>query len=621
MLKLLPRNLVSFITAILVCSILIWGKCNNNFKDKVSLAITWDIYGYYLYLPSVFIYHDPDLENKVWLDKIQSQYPSSSYIYQYSLTKVNRRVNTYPMGLAIFYTPAFLIGHTIARIAGFPADGFSPPYQWALVISSMLFFCLAIFLLRRLLLHLFPDLLTSVLIVLVCLGTNYFFEAGLDSTMPHNYMFVLNCLLILFTMRWHETFHIRYAIFLAFTLGLATISRPTELIWILVPIFWGVSDKTSFHGKLTMLRTHFLQVIAFGVVLILTGLPQLLYWKWCSGYWFSYNHTEHFAFTEPFTWDFLFSYKKGWLVYTPLMIFSLLGFYSLYRNRRDLFYPFLIFITINIYVLSSWECWWYASSFGQRPMVESYPLLAIPLGFLIATAWKKGWLVRGSCLLLLSATLILNLFQTWQVTDGLLDLQRMTSSYYWKIFGKTSVSNEDRDKYLELDRGDWHGAFTGKEADFSKKVIFFRGYEDPCSDTDMHYVTDTIHYEGRKALKIQSPNIFASGIRRPYNDLTGHRHVWIRMTAAVYPVTGLDFKNIGFVASIESKGRAIDYVTYDMEQAKAKAGQWNLVCFDYMTPSLFYRSDKVDLYFMNLGKDPVFIDNLKFELWEPKDEP
>ncbi|HXC06098.1 MAG TPA: hypothetical protein VNZ86_15180 [Bacteroidia bacterium] len=621
MLKLIPRNPFSFFTAFFLCLLLVWGKCNHDFKFKTTHSITWDVYGYYLYLPSTLIYQDPGLEKTEWLDRTQHLYSPSPYIYQYSSGQGNRKVNTYPMGLAICYAPGFLVAHAIAKTGGFPADGFSAPYQWALVISSMLFFCLGVLLLRRLLLTLFSDSLTAVLIALVCLGSNYFFEAGLDSTMPHNYMFVLNCLLLLFTSRWHETFRIRYALFLGIILGVATISRPTELIWLLVPLCWGVYDKQTLVAKLHLLRTHYIHILVFALALILTGSPQLIYWKWCTGHWFSFNHNERFAFTEPYTWDFLFSYKKGWLLYTPLMVFALLGFYSLYRNRRELFYPFLLFIIVNVYVLSSWECWWYASSFSQRPMVESYPLLAIPLGFLIAAVWKRGGLIRGLTMFLLFATLVLNLFQTWQAAVSILDMQRMTKAYYWKIFGKTQVKEEDRNTLLEVDRSNWQGTFNGKENDFSKKIIFYRGYEDTYTDTDMHFVTDTLFFDGKHGLKLDSVNAFAPGIGKPFNELTNRSYAWIRMSAAVYPVVNPEISNSAFVACIESNGRVTDFITYDLKQAGAKTGQWNIITFDYLTPHLFHRYDKITLYYLNLGKKPVFIDAMKFELWEPKQEP
>jgi hypothetical protein len=617
----LRSNLYSLLTALLLSVVLICCKWNYQNKTNPIKAISWDVYGYYLYLPSAIIYHDPGLENMEWVQRTIHEYKPSPAIYQFSPGKKNRQVNTYPMGLAVAYAPGFMVAHAIAKLSSYPADGFSPPYQWSLVFTSIVFFCLGIFLLRTLLLHFFPDILSACLLILIVWGTNFFFHAGLEGTMPHNFMFVFNCLLLLFTIRWYETFRLRYAILLAFFLGLATIARPTELIWLLVPLCWGVYDAASFRNRLTLLRTHYKQVIVFGITLILTGMPQLAYWKWASGNWFVFNHGERFAFLDPYTYDFLFSYKKGWLVYTPIMIFALLGFYHLYKYKKDLFYPFFIFTVVNIYVLSSWDCWWYATSFGQRPLVESYPLLAIPLGYFIIRIWKTGWLFRIPVLLFLLALAVLNLFQTWQMAVGVMDGERMTKAYYWKIFGKKMASAEDRKNLLEIDRNAFHGVFEGNEDDFYKKVVFFRDYEHNYPDTDPHYMTDTIHFEGKRCLKLDTLNSFAQGMTERYCDLTNKSYVWIRMTVDVFPFVDGAESHSGFVASVESDGRVMDYIGYGVEESKAKPGQWNTITYDYLTPFIHHKEDKVGLYYWNSGKKPVFIDNMKFEVWEPKREP
>jgi len=37
-------------------------------------VLSWDVLGYYLYLPAKFIYHDPYLLNQDWLNQIVAQY-------------------------------------------------------------------------------------------------------------------------------------------------------------------------------------------------------------------------------------------------------------------------------------------------------------------------------------------------------------------------------------------------------------------------------------------------------------------------------------------------------------------------------------------------------------------
>ena len=441
----MKKRIRSLIIALLL-SLVVGISTQQYRQQQASLnVISWDVFGYYLYLPAAFIYHDPGITDHHWLDAIAKEYNPSPTFYQLVPGKDDKQLNVYTMGLATCYAPGFFLAHAYAHWAGYEADGFSLPYQWALLITSFLFSCLGIFLLRTILLHFFTDRMCSILLVLVVLGTNFLFHAGFEGAMPHNFLFSMNCLIILFTLRWHETKKSKFLLLTTLMLGWATLCRPTEAIWALLPLLWGVSDKKSFLEKRDWLLAHKLHVFLAGVIFFLMLFPQFLYWKWAAGYWREFNnHSEKFSFLSPYTASFLFSFKKGWLVYTPLMVFALMGFYPLFREKRELFYCFLLFFCIHVYVVSSWGCWWYASSFSQRPMVEILPLLAIPLGFFLRFADRLKLWLRLMLFPVICFLLVLNLFQTWQVVNNILDTERMTSAYYWRIFGKTEVSDDDR---------------------------------------------------------------------------------------------------------------------------------------------------------------------------------
>jgi hypothetical protein len=73
--------------------------------------------------------------------------------------------------------------------------------------------------------------------------------------------------------------------------------------------------------------------------MILLGSLQLIYWKLTTGRWlyYSYEEGEKVRLFAPYLIPVLFSFKKGWLVYTPLMIFSILGLYSLYKKTKEIY--------------------------------------------------------------------------------------------------------------------------------------------------------------------------------------------------------------------------------------------------------------------------------------------
>jgi hypothetical protein len=105
-----------------------------------------------------------------------------------------------------------------------------------------------------------------------------------------------------------------------------------------------------------------------------------MYWKYITGELFFNSYVgEQFYFNNSHVLKGLFGFRKGWLIYTPIMLFSILGIYFLRNQLKHFFASISITLFIYIFVIFSWWCWWYGGSFGQRAMIDIYPLLAIPL--------------------------------------------------------------------------------------------------------------------------------------------------------------------------------------------------------------------------------------------------
>lgn len=279
-----------------------------------SYALSWDNYGYYLHLPAFVIHHDIGIENRSWLDSLNNKYQKDRPFYQTWPGQKNRLVNVYPVGFAVFNFPFFLIGHASAKIFGYEADGLSPPYQWAMILSALFYGILGFWFLRNLLIRYFDDRLTAVLLLMIGLGTNLYYYATYECMLPHIFLFAADTLLILLTIKWHERPNWKIATSIGVILGLITITRPSEIVWILIPLFWNVSGWGTLKSKIRLLIQNSFHVLLLIGGMMLIGSLQLFYWKYTSGNWFSFNHTEGFDFFHPFTIKVLFSYKKGWQI-------------------------------------------------------------------------------------------------------------------------------------------------------------------------------------------------------------------------------------------------------------------------------------------------------------------
>lgn len=157
-------------------------------------------------------------------------------------------------------------------------------------------------------------------------------------------------------------------------------------------------------------------MLGSAAIVMCCAMPQLIYWKVATGHFFtnSYaNHGEGLDFLTPHTWSFLFSFRKGWFVYTPIMLLAVVGLIRAYRTKRDFAWAAIIFFVINIYIASSWTTWWYAGSFSQRTMVQTYPLMMVLIG--ITIQWLSALrFYKWVCWSLVSLFAFHNVFQSWQ---------------------------------------------------------------------------------------------------------------------------------------------------------------------------------------------------------------
>jgi hypothetical protein len=87
-----------------------------------------------------------------------------------------------------------------------------------------------------------------------------------------------------------------------------------------------------------------------------------------------------------------------------------------------------------MYIVFSWWSWWYGGGFGQRALIESYTLLALPMTAFITWALEKKWFLYLPFYLLAGWFIFLNIFQTRQYYWGSIHWEGMTREAYWDSF-------------------------------------------------------------------------------------------------------------------------------------------------------------------------------------------
>ncbi|MFT6747577.1 MAG: hypothetical protein ACJAZ2_001930 [Glaciecola sp.] len=421
--KLTPSSTTLWIMAIVVLVLF------NFFKGwkKDSSVFKHDTNQYHSYLVAQFVHNDLTFSfpNPYWLHK--------------SPKDIN--VNKFTLGVALMEMPFFLIGHAIANTTSHAADGYSPPYSYSATIGIICYVFFGLYLIRKVLLTYFNEFATTLALLSVFLATNLHFYTVTEGPMSHSYLFFLVSVIVYTSMKWHHSKKIKYLYTAIFFCGFATVLRPTNLLCLLIPVLYGASNIKETWVKIKTLINF--KTIIFGIgFFILATLPQIIYWKWATGSLIYYSYSEEgFFFNDPKILSFLFSFTKGWLLYTPVMLLPFLGFFS--PQVKHLRVLFAIFMTIIIYVLSSWWCWWYGGSYGMRSMVEYYPLLTIPLAALFHT------LSASKAKKMISISLVA-LFISWNIISEVkyknivIYWDGMTYETYKYTFFKIQLSKEER---------------------------------------------------------------------------------------------------------------------------------------------------------------------------------
>ena len=409
-----------------------------QFQDrrwKPLEVFDWDGGGYYAYLPAHFLYGGvgrADSLNEL-LQARRSDWSHPMRCLGMSRLPAGKVVIKYPLGVALGELPWFAGAHLYARYHGDPPNGFSRPYQQAVMISGLFYGILGLWVLRKLLRRYFPDATVAWTLAIIALGTNFLVYSSYEAAMSHCRLFLWQAALLYCTARWYECPRWRWAAGIGLFLGLATLTRFTEALYVLIPLTWGLGTNQS--RRLALLG-HYARhlLLAAGIGAAVLSL-QFFYWHAVSGHWMIDGYSgESFDFRHPYILEGLFSFRKGWLLYTPLMGLALAGTWWLRRYLSAALGPVLLLLPVLLWVTFSWEQWWYGGGFSARPLVSAYPLLALPLAsLLMGGAGWGGWRwasLRG----LFMAGILLNLWQSRQWSSGVIESENETRRQYFERF-------------------------------------------------------------------------------------------------------------------------------------------------------------------------------------------
>lgn len=172
--------------------------------------------------------------------------------------------------------------------------------------------------------------------------------------------------------------------------GLAVLSRPTAAILIpyLLLLVIYIRNKQALDSGVSI--SHIAKWFIDCLPVMLGIIPVLLFFICYNAVYFGNISNQGYAsqvsvnWLTPFPIGFLglwLSPSKGLLVYSPVFIFSLIGFYMALKNKgwKESFNE-IVFISIVIthtILLGAWKHWYGGYSFGYRMASDIIPFLML----------------------------------------------------------------------------------------------------------------------------------------------------------------------------------------------------------------------------------------------------
>jgi len=566
-------------------------------------VINSDGKGYYAYLPAIFIYHDLQFR---FVEQYESRYyPANRSVFkEFRNDAGDRKVNKYFPGMAIIWLPFFLLGHLLAWLEVFPRDGYSLPYQYSIALSALLFLWLGARYLQKLLKQFGSNDRTAAFItVVITLGTNLIFFTVVEPSMTHVYSFALITGFALTIYKLFHDYQAKWFVKSILLLTLIFLIRPTNLIiLLLVPFIAGNREVlTGIFSRLMADKGTLVRGLLQAMILL--AVPVIL-WYLQTGKPIVYTYgDEKLNFLQPHMLNILFSFNRGWFLYTPVALVSIFGFAGLFRQNPFRSWWLAGFLLLFIYVASCWWVWYYASKCGQRIFIDIYAVVAILLVFLfnnIHGRTMKRWL---SAFLLILASL--NLLQFYQHAKWIFPPYNINAAIYRNSF--FSLTQKAR-------------VFIPAEA-IVGKTSFTNGLE---TDQDIAWMNtgtriDSVFHQGRWSSKTSRNAPYSIGLEDTLTRLftTANRVISVK----AWVLAPKEVTEATLVIDYQLNGRSISYNQFILEKY-VPVDQWTSVEAAFYVPVNMPANGVAKVYFYNPSAlYKLYIDDITIDFISLKDEP
>lgn len=605
------RSLYSLIVTVIISLFIVTQHFSYNQWDNEPNpeCFTWDIFGYYLYLPAVFENQDiTTLEKtKAFFDEVNP----SPHFYQIHNSPTGQPVIMYPVGLSLFYLTPYLGTKTALKVAGIENNSFDKPYHIAISLWSLLFSIITILLLRKLLLHFFSDFVSALTLLCIIVGTNSFYFFASFPLIVHPVLSFYYVSFLLLTITWTKKPTLGISILLGGLYSLAVVTRPSSIFLIILLGFWGVEGNLkSCIDKLKWWLTQFKYVFIMIASAAIMSIPQLVYWKSVTGKWVYFSYTgEWFDFFSPHFYEGLFGWKAGWIYHFPIALIGLIGLVLLiFMKKRIYSIPVLLFSLFHIWLILSWSNYWYGSYMGNRGFTEYQMVLAIPFGFVIQESLKIKWkFVAIITIVSAFALSSIGVIRVLQINQWLWGMQNMS-----KVYTEANYLKLDHSKGYLLHPAEGDEAFRNNLNDnpesYSNSIIYLNDFEQKLPNQLIDTINNTYLIDSSKGY---SEPFYIDGVtginQQPENG--------INISLEVLKKIDKDTSEAYLIVEFTNATGKVCYYYNQLPIKLEPTNEWSKTSYFLDLPEKRFDDDKLKLHVFNPNRINFEVDNLSVRLY------
>lgn len=399
-----PRNQIAILLIVLLTTIsLLFGRLFTT-----GSAIGGDAVYYFATLRSLAIDHDLDFsEEYKYFHNQTSNFTGNLKIPNIpDPNPITKKLPAkYPIGTAILLMPFFFLAHILVimlQTLGFNLqhDGYNIIYQTLSALGSLIYAFLGVIIIYQLGRKIFKEKIAFFGTMGIWLATPLIYYMTMEplNSQPLSFFSVSLLFYLWFISRKNQKVY--SWIILGLVGGLMSMVRYQDALFMLVPIIDLLISKKIFN--------IFLLVFFAGLI----GIFQL----WANDYLFgspfitSYTGIGFPYLTSPKIFYSLISFERGLLVWSPILIFSLIGLYWFVKRFRLVGGLLVFSFLTQLYIVSSWADPSQGDSFGNRILLNSNLIFALGLMEFIKKIKKQKIILIAVILFILANVILATLF-------------------------------------------------------------------------------------------------------------------------------------------------------------------------------------------------------------------